>query len=200
MTWTFDLSRSLKVKSVGGIGLAIYGFLIMVNSQIGTNLAPLRDTYRLWNQCDVDFDLSWSIKVKSDGVTGVAIYGFLLMVNRNIGPNSAPLCDIRLWNPSDLDFDLSRSRRSKVMVSLESPYMVSYWWLTVTYKTLLRSFARFVLSRWLSLIIGPKFMTPPPTHTHTHQPLPQGDFSQNLVMSSLGQREGCHQKWIWLVK
>ncbi len=36
----FDLSRSLKVKSDGVIRLAIYGFLLMVNSNIGPNLAP----------------------------------------------------------------------------------------------------------------------------------------------------------------
>ena len=48
------------------------------------------------------------------------------MVNSNIGPNLAPLRDIRLWNPSDLDFDLSMSLRSKAMLSLDSPYMVSY--------------------------------------------------------------------------
>ncbi len=34
----FDLSRSLKVKSDSVIGLAIYGFLLMVNSNIGPNL------------------------------------------------------------------------------------------------------------------------------------------------------------------
>ncbi len=39
----FDLSRSLKVKSDGVIGLPIYGFLLMVNSNIVPNLAPLRD-------------------------------------------------------------------------------------------------------------------------------------------------------------
>ncbi len=38
-----DLSSSLKVKCQGVIGLAIYGFLLMVNSNIWPNLAPLRD-------------------------------------------------------------------------------------------------------------------------------------------------------------
>ncbi len=37
----FDLSRSLKVKCHGVIGLAIYGFLLMINSNIGPNMAPL---------------------------------------------------------------------------------------------------------------------------------------------------------------
>ncbi len=39
----FDLSRSLKVKSDDVIELAIYGFLLMVYSNIGPNSAPLRD-------------------------------------------------------------------------------------------------------------------------------------------------------------
>ncbi len=38
-----DLSRSLKVKYTGGIGLLMYGFLLMVNSSVWPNLAPLRD-------------------------------------------------------------------------------------------------------------------------------------------------------------
>ncbi len=37
----FDLSRSLKVKSDDVIELAIYGFLLMINSNIGPNSAPL---------------------------------------------------------------------------------------------------------------------------------------------------------------
>ena len=37
-----DFSRSLKVKRHGVIGLAIYGFLLIVNSNTGPNLAPLR--------------------------------------------------------------------------------------------------------------------------------------------------------------
>ena len=37
----FDLSRSLKVRSNGAIGLAIYGFLLMINTTTGPNLAAL---------------------------------------------------------------------------------------------------------------------------------------------------------------
>ena len=33
----FDLSRSFKVKCHGVIGLTIYGFLLMFNSNIGLN-------------------------------------------------------------------------------------------------------------------------------------------------------------------
>ncbi len=39
----FDLSRSVNVKFDNAIGLAIYGFLLIVNSNIGPNSAPLRD-------------------------------------------------------------------------------------------------------------------------------------------------------------
>ncbi len=127
----FDLSRSLKGKSDGVIGLAIYGFLLMVNSNILPNLAPLWDI-RFWNLSDLDFDLSRSLKVKSHGAIRLGIYGFLLIVNSNIGPNLAPLRDMRLWNLSDLDLTFQGHSMSKVMVSLDLPYMISYWWLIVT--------------------------------------------------------------------
>ncbi len=39
----FDLSRSVNVKFDNAIGLAIYGFLLIVNSNIGPNSASLRD-------------------------------------------------------------------------------------------------------------------------------------------------------------
>ncbi len=38
----FDLSRSLKVKC-DGIGLSVYAFLLMFDSNIWPNSAPLRD-------------------------------------------------------------------------------------------------------------------------------------------------------------
>ena len=66
-----------------------------------------------------NFDLSRSLKVKCDGI-GLSIYAFLLMFNSNIiniWPNSAPLREIRFQNLSDW--------RSNVMMSLNSPYMVS---------------------------------------------------------------------------
>ncbi len=62
-----DLSMSIKDKSDGVIGLAIYGFLLMVNSNIGPNVAPLWDMTH-WNLIDLAFDLFRSLKVKSDGV------------------------------------------------------------------------------------------------------------------------------------
>ena len=40
----------------------------------------------------------------------------------------------------------------------------------------------------------------PPPPTHTHPPSPCGDFSQNLITSSMDPREGSHIKWSWLVK
>ena len=42
----FDLSRSLKVKCDGVIGLVIYASLLMVNSNIRPTLAPLQDIRR----------------------------------------------------------------------------------------------------------------------------------------------------------
>ncbi len=79
----FDLSRSLKVKCHGVIGLAICAFLMIVNSNIGPNLAPLQ-VIRLWNNVgDIDFKLSRSLKVKSNGAVGLSIYEFLLMSNSN---------------------------------------------------------------------------------------------------------------------
>ncbi len=68
----FDLSRSLKVKC-NGIGLYIYAFLLMFNSNIWPNSASLQDI-RLRNMSDLDFDLSRSLKVKCDDVIGLAIH------------------------------------------------------------------------------------------------------------------------------
>ncbi len=48
-----DLSRSLKVKCESVIGLPIYAFLLMFNSNIWPNSAPLQDT-RLRNLSDLD--------------------------------------------------------------------------------------------------------------------------------------------------
>ncbi len=62
-------------------------FLVMINSNIRPNYAPLRDI-RLRNLSDLDFDLSRSnFKVESDDVIGLPIYSFLLMFNGKIGPN-----------------------------------------------------------------------------------------------------------------
>ena len=69
-----DLSGSLKVTFDSVIRLSIYGFLLMINSNIWPNSAPLRDI-RLWNPHDLDFDLSRSLKTKNDCVIGLPIYG-----------------------------------------------------------------------------------------------------------------------------
>ncbi len=52
----FDLSRSLKVKCERLIRLSICGFLLMINTNIGPNLAPLQDI-RFRNLGDLEFDL-----------------------------------------------------------------------------------------------------------------------------------------------
>ena len=72
----FDLSGSLKVKCDSVIGLPIYCFLLMFNSNIWANPAPLQDE-KLRNLSD--FDLSRSLKVKCDGVMGLSIHAFLLI-------------------------------------------------------------------------------------------------------------------------
>ncbi len=79
---------SLKVQTGDVIRLAIYGFLLRVNSNIGPNSAPLRDR-RFCNPSDLDFDLSRLLKVQSDDVIRLAIYGFLLTVNSKIGISKA---------------------------------------------------------------------------------------------------------------
>ncbi len=68
----------VKVKCHGVIGLAIYAFILMVNGNIGPNLAPLHDI-RLGNLGDLDFDLSRSLKVKSNGAFRLPIYCFLFV-------------------------------------------------------------------------------------------------------------------------
>ena len=83
----FDLSRSLKVKCDSAIGLPIYDFLLMFNSNIGPNWALMRDI-RLRNFGDLDFDLSRSLKVKSNGAPRLPIYDFLSVSNSNYMPNS----------------------------------------------------------------------------------------------------------------
>ncbi len=81
-----DLSRSLNVKCDDAIGLPIYIFLLMFNSNIWPNSAPLQDINLQngsdleydQNVSDLEYDLSRSLKVKCDDVIGLAIDGFLL--------------------------------------------------------------------------------------------------------------------------
>ena len=91
----FDLSKSLKLKCDSIIGISSYALLLMFNSNIWSNSAPLRDI-GLRNLSDLEFHLSRSSKVKYNCVIGLPIYAFLLTININISPNSAPLQDIRL--------------------------------------------------------------------------------------------------------
>ena len=64
---------SLKVKCDGTTGLSIYGFLLMFNSNIWPNMAPLQDI-RLQNLSDLEFDLRRSFKVRSNGAVGLTTY------------------------------------------------------------------------------------------------------------------------------
>ncbi len=52
----FDPSRSLKVKCDSVIGLPIYGFQVVSNSNIWPNSAPLRDI-SFQNMSDLDIDI-----------------------------------------------------------------------------------------------------------------------------------------------
>ncbi len=105
----FDLSRSLRVKYEGVIGLPVCGFLFIFNSNIGLNWAPLRDI-RLRNLNDLASDLSMTSNIKSDGIIRLTIYDFLLLYN-SIWYNLAHLRHIRL--SAGLDFVLGRSLKVK---------------------------------------------------------------------------------------
>ena len=59
----------------------------MFNSNIGPNMAPLRDI-KLQNLGDLEFDLSRLLKVKSNGAVTLPIYDILLVSNSNFLPNS----------------------------------------------------------------------------------------------------------------
>ena len=80
----FDLLGSLKVKSDGAIGLPIHVFLLMVISNIWSNMALLQDISHQ-NMSDLEFDLLRSLKVKSNGAGGHHIPGYdsLLVSNSN---------------------------------------------------------------------------------------------------------------------
>ncbi len=61
----------------------------MLNSNIWTNIAPLRDI-TLQNLSDLDFETSMSLKVKCERVFELPIYAFLfLMFIGKIWSNSA---------------------------------------------------------------------------------------------------------------
>ncbi len=102
MTLTLTFQGHYNAICNGTNGLSIYAFLLVFNSNIWRNSAPLWDIM-LQNLSDLDFDLSMSLKVNCDGVIGLPIFGFLLRFNCNIGLYYAHLRDKRLQNLSDLD-------------------------------------------------------------------------------------------------
>ncbi len=107
-----DISRSLKVKCDSVIGLQIYGFLLVFNSNIWRNPAPLQDI-SFQNLSNLEIDLFNVTEDKYDHTNGLPIHTFTLMFSSNMWPNSAPLQDIKLQNLSDPYFDLSRSPKVK---------------------------------------------------------------------------------------
>ncbi len=73
------------------------------------------------------FDLSRSLKVKFDSVIGLPRYSFLLMFHNKIGLTTRLLCKIQGFEVLvTLPLTFQASSSSKVMVSLDSSYMVSY--------------------------------------------------------------------------
>ncbi len=131
-----DLSRSLKVKCDGVIGLPICGFLLMVNSNLIVTLRDIivNSNFMRYKALKSEWPWLWpfkSLKVKCHGVIELAMYCVLLMVNSNIRPNLAPLGDIRLlksgW-PWLCPFKVTQGQ----MVQLDSPCRSSYWCLIVT--------------------------------------------------------------------
>ncbi len=98
-------------------------FLLMLNTSIWLNFAPLRDMFQ--NLSDLDFDISMSLKVKCDRVTGLPIYDFLAVSISNIWPNSAPLPDISFQIQSDFEeIDLSRSLKSNVIALMPAYFPI----------------------------------------------------------------------------
>ncbi len=93
-----------------------------------------------------------SFKVKSNGAVGLSVYEFLLVSNSN-----------------HMSISHRFNKRRYIHLKIFS----------------------------LFLIIGPKFC---PTPYPPGPPLSQGNISENQITSSLGHREGSHQKWSWLVK
>ena len=110
-------------------------------------------TFNPQSLSDLDFELTRSPKVKCDGAVGLSICDFLLVSNSNTWSNSGPLPDISLRNRSDLDSDLSSSRQSKVIASMDSPFMSSYLCLIVTYGLTLLLYKIQGVEIWVSLTL-----------------------------------------------
>ena len=86
---------SLNVKCGSVIGLPMYGFLVVSNSNTWPKSAMF---------CSL-----WDISLRNLSDLGIDFQGD----NTIRGLTLLPLQDIRLWNLSDLDFDISRSLKVK---------------------------------------------------------------------------------------
>ena len=73
-----DLSRSPRSIVIARMDSQHMLSLLMLNSNIWTNIPPLRDIM-LQNTSDFGFEISMLLKVKCESVFGLAIYGLLLM-------------------------------------------------------------------------------------------------------------------------
>ncbi len=116
----FDLSPNGTYR----VGIPMYYFLLLFNSNVRPHSPPLRYT-SLQSQSGLDCNLSRSVKVKCDGAVAVLIHEFLFVSNNNIWPNWTSLRDISLQNLRGLDLDFQGHLTSNVMVPLDSLYMIS---------------------------------------------------------------------------
>ena len=128
--WLFKVN---KVKCNHTNGLPICAFLLMFNSNIWPKSYGL---FARYNASKTEWHWLWPLNVTQGHMWQchwTPIYGFPLLFNSNICPILAPLRDIGFQNLSDIDTDLSRSLRSNVIASMDSPYMLPYLCLIVTY-------------------------------------------------------------------
>ncbi len=94
----FDLTRSLKVKWDGAVGLPICAyFLLVFNSTTWPNSAPLRDI-RLQKLRDLDlFDISRPLK---SNVIALLEFPYALLLSFNSNIIMAYLCSVTRYNTS----------------------------------------------------------------------------------------------------
>ncbi len=110
----FDLSRSLWVKYIVGVGLPIHDFLFRFNSNALPNSAPLQ-TRSLRNLNNPGFDLSMSLNVKCN----VAV-DFLLVSNSKHISISHGLAVIGTWKVYHLAKISDKTKQKMESLLLES--------------------------------------------------------------------------------
>ena len=152
---SFELSRSLKVKCDGSFGLPKHDFLLVFYSNIWPNTTALRDI-SLWNLSDLDIDPSRLLKVKCDSVIGLLIMVSYqcLIVTYGLPQLLYKIQSFKIWVILTLTFQCHS--RSNVMVSLDSPYMLCYWYIYSNHMSVSRRCYSHSKCFLLSRIIRPK--------------------------------------------